>query len=118
MEIRPVTIPPPALASQQADDVRVAATAAAEGTAGTSADRKAAPARKEDLAHALKSINEVLQDRSPSLEFSVDSSTDRSVVKVVDKDTREVIRQMPSREAIEIARALDKLQSLLIRDVA
>lgn len=117
MEIRPVAIPPPAIVPQQADAMHVAA-GAAEGAAGTSADRKAAPARKEDLAQALKSINEVLQDRSPSLEFSVDSSTDRSVVKVVDKDTKEVIRQMPSREAIEIARALDKLQSLLIRDVA
>ena len=116
MEIRPVTTLPPALAPQQADDTRIAM--AAEGTAASGAGRNAAPERKEDLARALKSINEVLQDRSPSLEFSVDSSTDRSVVKVVDKDTREVIRQMPSREAIEIARALDKLQSLLIRDVA
>jgi flagellar protein FlaG len=37
---------------------------------------------------------------------------------VVDKDTNEVIRQMPSREALEIAKALDKLQSLLARQTA
>ena len=116
MEIRPVTIPPPAISAQQADDPRVVATPAAEGMPGASHERKAA--HKDDVQQALKSINAVLQDRSPSLEFSFDSATDRSVVKVVDKDTKEVIRQMPSREAIEIAKALDKLQSLLIRDIA
>lgn len=116
MEIRPVNIPPPAVASQQAEEARAPA-APASGAAVAATPEHKSPG-KEDLRQALQSINAVLQDRSPSLEFSFDSTTDRSVVKVVDKDTKEVIRQMPSREAIEIARALDKLQSLLIRDVA
>lgn len=116
MEIRPVTIPPPVAAGAPGEDLRPAAPA--QEIPAAAQERKDAPTRKEDLSQALKSINAMLQDRSPSLEFSVDSTTDRSVVKVVDKDTNEVIRQMPSREAIEIAKALDKLQSLLIRDVA
>ncbi|MFD2272939.1 flagellar protein FlaG [Undibacterium arcticum] len=37
------------------------------------------------------------------------------MVKVVDQRTQEVIRQMPSPEALEIAKALDKMQGLLIR---
>jgi flagellar protein FlaG len=73
---------------------------------------------KEELADALKSINKALQDRSPGLEFSIDRDSDRSVVKVVDKDTQEVIRQMPSREAIEIAKALDKLHSIMAKATA
>lgn len=73
---------------------------------------------KEELAQALKSINAALQDRSPGLEFSIDRDSDRSVVKVVDKDTQEVIRQMPSREAIEIAKALDKLHSIMVKATA
>ena len=73
---------------------------------------------KEELKQALESINTALQDRSPGLEFSIDRDSDRSVVKVVDKDTQEVIRQMPSREAIEIAKALDKLHSLMVRATA
>jgi flagellar protein FlaG len=32
------------------------------------------------------------------------------VVKVIDQDTREVVRQMPSKEALEIAKSIDKLQ--------
>lgn len=76
-----------------------------------------APAR-EELAQALKGINSALRDRSPGLEFSVDEGSDRSVVKVVDRDTQEVIRQMPSREAIEIAKALDKLHSIMLKATA
>jgi len=73
---------------------------------------------EEQVAQALKSINTVLQVRSPDLEFSVDSQSERTIIKVVDKKTQEVIRQMPSQEALDIAEALDKLQSLLIRQTA
>ena len=72
----------------------------------------------KQLAEALKSINTVLQVRSPDLEFSVDSESARTIVKVVDTKTHEVIRQMPSEEALQIAKALEHLESLLIRDKA
>jgi flagellar protein FlaG len=81
------------------------------------AAERAAPG-KESLQQALGSINEVLKDRAPGLEFTFDKDDAQLVVKVVDKDTNEVIRQMPSREALEIAKALDKLQSLLARQTA
>jgi flagellar protein FlaG len=78
---------------------------------------QAAPA-DERLSRAVESINTALQARSPELEFSVDSDSERMVVKVIDRDTKEVIRQMPSEEALEIAKALDRMQSLLIRQTA
>jgi len=40
------------------------------------------------------------------------------VVKVVDLETKEVIRQIPSPEVLEIAKAVDQLQGLLIRQKA
>lgn len=90
-----------------ANPIRIDAPKPAERTPG-----------KEELEQALKRINTTLQDRSPGLEFSIDRDSERSVVKVVDKDTKEVIRQMPSREAIEIAEALDKLHSIMVRATA
>lgn len=81
------------------------------------ANATAAPA-PEELEQALSSINDVLKDRAPGLEFSFDKDDARLVVKVVDKETNEVIRQMPSREALEIAKALDKLQGLMARQSA
>lgn len=81
----------------------------------TAVDAEPAPAEVND---ALKTINKTVQAMSPSLEFSIDADSKRTVVKVVDMDTKEVIRQMPSVEALEIAKALDRLQGLLIRQKA
>jgi flagellar protein FlaG len=72
----------------------------------------------EKLNDALKNINHALKALSPNLEFSVDSESQRSIVKVVDHETNEVIRQMPTPEALEIAKALDRLQGMLIRQKA
>lgn len=70
------------------------------------------------LDESLRNINKSMQVLSQELEFSIDPDTDRTVVKVVDQRTKEVIRQMPSVEALEIAKALDRLQGLLIRHQA
>lgn len=125
MDIRPTsntTQPPPPLTDK---GISVGAPAVAARQAGSDPVQEAAKAQQakpipseEQVAQALKSINTVLQTRSPDLEFSVDSQSDRTIIKVVDKKTQEVIRQMPSQEALDIAKALDKLQSLLIRQTA
>lgn len=67
---------------------------------------------------AVKQINDTLKKLSQDLEFSVDSDANRTVVKVVDQQTKDVIRQIPTAEALEIAKALDRLQGLLIREEA
>jgi flagellar protein FlaG len=72
----------------------------------------------QQLKEALNNINETIQAMSPGLEFTVDSESERTVVKVVDQQTKEVLRQMPSEEALSIAKALDKLQGLLIKQQA
>jgi flagellar protein FlaG len=119
MEIRPQTsaaAPPPPPADKSA------AIAARNDAAPTqtviAAKQAAAPASEDEVSHALKSINHALKERSQDLEFSIDDDSDRTIVKVVDKSTQEVIRQMPTEEALEIAKALDRLQSLLVKQSA
>ena len=77
----------------------------------------AAPTR-EQVAAAVKQINEAMSTSSQSLEFAVDDDSKEIVVKIIDQDTREVVRQIPSVEALEIARSLDKMMGLLIRQTA
>lgn len=122
MEIRlhTSTVPVPA---PHADKVTNTPNTAARADAAPTqtviaAQQPAAAASEDQVAHALKSINRVLQDRSQDLEFSVDADSARTIVKVVDKSTNEVIRQMPTQEALEIAKALDRLQSLLVKQQA
>lgn len=72
---------------------------------------------QSQVGQALESINKALQALSSNLEFTIDSDN-RTIVKVVDQQTNEIIRQMPSVEALEIYKALDKLQGLLLRQKA
>jgi flagellar protein FlaG len=67
---------------------------------------------------AIKRLSDFVSPSQSSLSFSVDDVSGRQVVTIVDNNSNEVIRQFPSKEAIAIARALDKLQGLLIRDKA
>jgi flagellar protein FlaG len=38
-----------------------------------------------------------------------------AIVRVVDKETNQVVRQIPGQEMLAIRRALDRLQGILIR---
>jgi len=70
------------------------------------------------LAQAVGHLNQTMKTRESGLEFAIDEESHRTVVKVVDQKTKEVIRQMPSAEALEITKALDRLQGLLINQKA
>lgn len=71
-----------------------------------------------ELKHALDAINKFLKPVVGNIEFSIDQDSGRTVVKIVDTETHTVIRQTPSREVLAIAKELDKLQGLLIREKA
>ncbi len=70
------------------------------------------------IEDAIKRLSDFVSPSQSSLSFSVDDVSGRQVVTIVDTQSNEVIRQFPSKEAIAIARALDKLQGLLIREKA
>ena len=55
---------------------------------------------------------------SITLQFSLDKDSGKTVVKVMDTDTNEVIRQIPSEEVLAISKAVDKLKGLLIKQQA
>jgi flagellar protein FlaG len=80
---------------------------------------KSAPVPSQDeVKEAVANINKSLQSLSQDLVFSVDTDSNRTIVKVVDQKTKEVIRQIPTPEALEIAKALDTVQGLLIKQTA
>jgi flagellar protein FlaG len=84
----------------------------------TAVERPGATPSLDQVHHAVEEINKAMQAQEQDLVFSVDQDSNRTIVKVVDQQTQEVIRQMPSPEALEIAKALDKMQGLLIRQKA
>ncbi|MDO8176906.1 MAG: flagellar protein FlaG [Undibacterium sp.] len=76
------------------------------------------PPTVEQLAKAVKDINSTIQALSQNLEFTIDNDSERVVVKIVDQQTKEVLRQIPTEEALEISKSLDRLQGLLIKQQA
>lgn len=73
---------------------------------------------QSDLADAIKKLNETVKLYKGDLQFSVDDDTQMQVVKVVDKSSKEVIRQIPSPEVIRIAKAIEDFRSILLHDEA
>lgn len=77
----------------------------------------AAPASALD--DAVSKLNKSAQASAQGLEFSIDPDSKRTVVKLVDQSTKEVLRQIPSKEALAIADALDTTsKGLLIKQTA
>ena len=85
---------------------------------GKAASKEDAQSELREVKQAVSDINKAMQFMSRELEFSVDTDSERTVVKVIDQQTREVIRQMPTKEALEIGKALEKAQGLLIKQTA
>lgn len=81
-------------------------------------DKPAATPSLAQVTEAVHNINKSLEVLKQDLQFTVDRDSNRTVVKVVDQKTKEIIRQIPSEEAMEIAKALDTVKGLLIRQKA
>jgi len=118
MEIRALANSPQATAGGVERDLptTAAALASASPAAAVSSERSGdAPPADGDLHQAIERINQSLSVSRQGIEFSVDPDSNRVIVRVVDRETKEVLRQMPSQEALDIAKALDRTQGLLIK---
>ena len=59
-----------------------------------------------DLEKVTEHLNEFIASKQRSLRFSMDVGTGRTVVKVVNMETQEVIRQYPPEQILDLARML------------
>ena len=77
------------------------------------------PANNDDVKSAVGKVAAFMKQQAVTdLSFSVDDETNIRVVKVIDRTTQEIIRQIPSEEMLQMAQALDKLQGLLLKQKA
>lgn len=84
-----------------------------------SSDAKQATAVNEEaLKRSVDTINKYLKSFNNSMEFSVDKDSGQIVVKLVDTETQSVIKQTPSKEALEMAQDLKKAQGMFIHTKA
>jgi len=67
------------------------------------------------VREAVDNIQKFVAQSTRDITFSIDQDAG-FMVKVIDRTSQDVIRQIPSEEVVAIARALDKLQGLFVRD--
>ena len=72
----------------------------------------------EQLQKALEALKQAVPSKSSALTFSLDDSSGEAIARVVDGETGELIRQIPSKELLEIAHAIDKMQGMLLKQKA
>ena len=67
------------------------------------------------LDQVLEDLNEFVQVIERKLQFSVDEDSGKTVVKVIDSETDQVIRQIPSEEILEMQNRLGEVNGLLFQ---
>jgi len=71
------------------------------------------PVARETLETAVNAIQDFVKASERQLDFSIDDSTGQVVVKVIARQSGEVIRQLPSEVALKLAENLKDANSLL-----
>lgn len=64
----------------------------------------------KQLGEAVERINQFVNAEMRTLNFSVDENSGKAVVKVIDFETKDVIRQIPGDEVLRMASAIKRLQ--------
>lgn len=66
------------------------------------------------LDKAISQLNDYVQSVQRDLQFEVDNELGKTIVKVVDQETQEIIRQIPDEVALKLAEKLQQSEPLTL----
>jgi len=118
----PLTLPPTSVPATSVARPEAAVRAESATPVGQASQAGPAPVARQpsqkELQQAVSELQRKAQSFSPNLRFSVDRDTGRTVVRVTDANTQELIRQIPAEEVLQLAKELDRMQGLLFNNEA
>lgn len=65
-----------------------------------------------ELIEPIQRINDVMRTRG--LEFELSEATSRIITRVIDRESGEVIREIPAEEVLKISERLEEMQGQII----
>jgi len=68
---------------------------------------------REKLEEISELLNFEMKARSTNLDFQVDKPTNRVVVKVINRDTGDIIREVPSEAILRVSKNIEALKGIL-----
>ena len=104
---------PQVIAQPKRSDAEVVSQVASTVIKPSNVDASSQPTR-EVVAKAAADIQQFVQSMGRNLSFSVDETTGYNVVRVVNPNTGELVRQLPSEELLKIARDFQRLNNVLV----
>ncbi len=67
----------------------------------------------EKVEEAVASLNAFVQLMDRNVSFEIDTESGRDVISVFEKETKVLIRQIPSEETLELLKRMDKMVGVL-----
>jgi flagellar protein FlaG len=62
--------------------------------------------KREELESAFEIVSDFMKLYSRNVNFSLDDESDKTIIKVFDSDSKELIKQFPSEDLLELARKI------------
>ena len=73
---------------------------------------------EEPLDQVVSELNNLVRELHRELRFAVDDASGEVVVKVVDSETDEVVRQIPGEEVVRLRQRLQENAGIIFQDSA
>ena len=110
--VRTVDTPPQTIPQSNDTATSVEAVDKAQQTQNTSPDPVEPQESRERIEQAVSRISDFAQNLQRTLQFSIDEDAGgKTIIRVINSKTGELVRQIPSEEALELAEVLDKQTS-------
>ena len=115
----PTEIKPPSDSAASTSPQVVASMSESAGSTATKRcqDEKSKEQSREEVESAVEDINDFFKSMQRSMQFSLDEDSERMVVQIKDAEGK-VVKQIPSEQALELARRLDEVKGLLLETQA
>lgn len=93
-----------------------AGDAVAYGVEASQQEAKAGAAEEGGIEGTVSELNALAQRMHRELQFTIEKDSGEMVVKVIDKETNEVIRQIPPEVIMELRKRLEDAAGVIFRD--
>ncbi len=70
----------------------------------------------DEIENVIKEMNQFIQIFNAKIAFEIDKDTKKTVLKIIDAQTNEIIRQIPPEELLKISRRISELLGLIINE--
>lgn len=94
--------------------VTVQSTAGVSNASGAERLDNRSEEQREQLDQAVSKLNDFVQTVQRDLQFEVDNDLGKTIVRVVDQETQEVVRQIPDEVALRLAKNLQQDEPLTL----